>query len=164
MERVDWDTLFMSMVYVIAAKSKDQLTHIGAVVVGPNNEVRSVGYNSFPRNIDDDNEERQKRPEKYFWFAHAEANAIVNAALVGIPLKGSRLYTNGVPCSSCALYIINSGIEEVIVDKYWNERNSELWNEHAKRSITMFKEANVKLRYWEGDLLEIKRFRYGKFI
>jgi len=164
MVNLDWDTLFMSMVYLVASKSKDKNTHVGAVIVGPDNEVRSVGYNSFPRHINDNLDGRQERPEKYYWFAHAEANAIANAALVGIPVKNCKLYTNGTPCSNCALYIINSGIKEVIVDKYWDDRNPDLWKEHAERSLVMFKEAGILIRYWEGSLLELKRFRDGKFI
>jgi len=164
MKNVDWDSFFMSMVYLVASRSKDAKTHVGAVIVGQNNEVRSVGYNSFPRKINDNVPERQERPEKYYWFAHAEANAIANAALVGTPIKNCKLYTNGVPCSSCALIVINSGISEIIVDKYWDDLNSELWREQAERSLVMFDEAGVKVRYWIGDLLNIQRFRNGKFI
>lgn len=109
----------MTLVYLVSTKSKDKTTHYGAVVVGPDNEVRSVGYNSFPRDINDDVLSRQERPEKYFWIEHAERNAINNAALVGIPLKGCKLYTNGIPCAECARSIIQSGIKEVIVDIRW---------------------------------------------
>ena len=65
---VNWDEYFMSMAYFIAVKSKDNSTHIGAVVVGPNHEVKSTGYNGFVRGLKDDIALRQERPEKYFWF------------------------------------------------------------------------------------------------
>lgn len=68
MELVSWDDYFMTMVYLVAMKSKDESTHIGAVIVGPDNEIRSTGYNSFPRKMNDGLEERQKRPQKYFFF------------------------------------------------------------------------------------------------
>lgn len=161
-EKITWDELFMTMVYLVAMKSKDKNTHIGAVVVGPDNEVRFVGYNSFPRGIDDCVEERQKDPEKYFWFAHAEANAIYNAARVGVSLKGCKMYTNGTPCSGCAAGIINSGIKEVIVDKSWDDDNPEKWKEEAERSSIMFREAGVKIRYYDGKILSVHKFRRGK--
>jgi len=164
MKLIDWDSLFMNMVYLVAMRSKDESTHIGAVIVGPDNEVRTVGYNSFPRHINDNVPERQKRPEKYFWFSHAESNAVANAAMVGIPLKGCRMYTNGIPCNDCAWEVINSGLVEVIVDKKWDNNNYGQWLEHAKRSKVMFEEAGVKLRFWEGDLVTIHRFRNGEIL
>ncbi len=69
---MNWDKYFMSLVYLVALKSKDKRTKIGAVIIGPDNEIRSTGYNSFPRGIDDNVPERQIPDEKYFWFAHAE--------------------------------------------------------------------------------------------
>lgn len=162
MEKVNWDDLFMTMVYLIAMKSKDQNTHVGAMIVGPDNEIRSVGYNSFPRRINDDVPERQERPEKYFWFSHAERNALYNAAMVGIPVKGCRLYTNGVPCNDCAWGVINAGLSEVIVDKKWDDNNYAQWKEHADRSRIMFLEAGIRLRFWGGELLNVHRFRSGE--
>ena len=120
---------------LVAMKSKDKNTHIGAVIIGPDNELRSTGYNGFVRGLNDDVEERQESPEKYYWMEHAEKNAIFNAARVGIPLKGCRMYTNGVPCMECARGIVQSGIEEVIVDEAWDRTNSEKWAENAKRSL-----------------------------
>jgi len=69
-------------------RSKDKSTHVGAVVVDDLNIVRSMGYNSFVRGINDDVPERQERPEKYFWFEHAERNAIYNSQL---SLRGCRM-------------------------------------------------------------------------
>ena len=159
---MDWDTLFMNMAYLVAMKSKDRGTHVGAIIVGPDNEVRSVGYNSFPRGINDDILERQERPEKYHWFAHAERNAIANAARVGIPLKGCILYTNGIPCNDCAFAIINAGITEVVVDKLWDNNNSTKWADHAGRTKIMFEEASIILRRWEGELINIERLKGGQ--
>ena len=47
---------------------------------------------------------------------HAERNAIVNAARMGMPeLKGCSIYMScGVPCTPCLIEIINAGIEEII--------------------------------------------------
>jgi dCMP deaminase len=164
MTKINWDDLFMTEAYLAAMKSKDQNTHVGAVIVGPDNEVRSTGYNSFVRGLNDDVPDRQIPPEKYFWFEHGERNAIYNAGRVGIPLKGCRMYTNGIPCADCARGIIQSGIIEVIVDKSWDEDNSEKWAENARRSLIMFAESGVNIRYWEGRLLKIEKFRRGKIL
>ncbi|MCK5624854.1 CMP deaminase [Candidatus Pacearchaeota archaeon] len=158
----NWDDYFMSMVYLVASKSKDERTHIGAIIVGENKEVVSLGYNSFPRGLNDNISKRQEKPEKDYWFEHAERNAIYNATLIGTSLNGCKMYTNGIPCMDCARGIVQSGILEVIVDKKWNESNTGDDLEHSKRTIQMFKETGVKLRYWKGKLLKIEKFRGKK--
>ncbi|NCN51860.1 AAA family ATPase [archaeon] len=163
-KKVSWDDYFMSIAYLVAAKSKDESTHIGAVIVGKNNEIKSTGYNSFVRGLKDDVAERQEKPEKYFWFEHGERNAIYNATLAGLSLSGCKIYTNGVPCMDCARGIIQAGITEIIVDKKWDDKNPEMWREQAKRSIEMFEEVGVKLRYWDGEILPIQKYRRGEFI
>ena len=159
-----WDDYFMTMVYLVAAKSKDKRTHVGAVVVGPKNEVRSMGYNSFPRGLNDNVPERQEKPEKYFFFAHAEDNAINNAAFIGVSLRDCRMYTNGVPCSNCARGIINTGITKVIVDYSWDKENLKKWVEECKRSLQMFKECGVGIKYWRGSYTEPVKYQHKKVI
>ena len=44
---MNWSEYFYEMANLVAKKSKDQSTQIGAVIVGPDNEIRSTGYNSF---------------------------------------------------------------------------------------------------------------------
>lgn len=164
MEVVDWDSYFISLAYLVASRSKDRNTHIGSVVVGPNKEIRSTGYNSFSRGINDNLEERQEKPEKYFWFAHSEFNAVILASFIGVSLKDCTIYTNGIPCCNCAMAIINSGIREVVVDKEWNDNNYGRWLEESKRTCQMFEEAGVKLRFWEGSLIQIYKYRNGEVI
>lgn len=165
--RIEWDDFFMTMVYLVAAKSKDPDTHIGAVVIGPDKEIRTTGYNGLPRWTRDDVPERMKRPEKYLWFEHAERNAIYNATLMGVSLKNCKMYTNGVPCANCARGVIQSGIKEVIVDVVWDglhKADGDVWSEEAKRSMQMFKEAGVKVRFWNGMPVQIVRYRRGQKI
>lgn len=160
-----WDRYFMSMVYLVASMSKDKSTHIGAVIVDIDNAIRSTGYNSFPRGINDDVEERYNRPEKYYWFAHGERNAIYNAARMGITLKNCRLYTQAIPCSDCAIGIIQSGITEVIVHGEWSTYLDDKWKEHALRTENMFKEGGVFLRRYNGNIInELNGFADGKII
>lgn len=161
-KRPSWDDYFMTMVYLVAMRSSDESTHIGAVIVGPDNEIRSVGYNGFPRGLQDDVPERQQRPEKYFWFEHGERNAIFNATLMGVSLKGCKMYTNGIPCMDCARAIVQAGIKEIIVDENWDKENLEKWKEHAKRSMKMFAEVGVRVRFYSGKFCQIYKFRQGK--
>ena len=57
-----WTDYFLNIAESVKLKSKDQRTQIGAVIVGEDKEIVSTGFNSFPRGINDDVEERQQRP------------------------------------------------------------------------------------------------------
>ena len=138
-----WDRYFMAMAEHAATLSKDESTKLGCVIVGPDNEVRSTGYNSFPRGINDSMPERQQRPLKYKFFEHAERNAIYNAARVGIPLKGCRLYCAWPPCADCARAVIQAGIIEVVVREHAPE---DRWLEDMQAADMMLMEAGVAVR------------------
>ncbi len=142
-----WCQYFLDMLPLISSKSKDESTKVACIIVGPDNEIRSTGYNSFPRGINDNLPERQQRPAKYLFMEHAERNAIYNAARVGVSLKGCTIYIDFIPCADCARAIIQSGIKEIIIssidydkkEKYWNER----WKEQMEASKQMLSEAGV---------------------
>ena len=145
---MNWDEYFYEMANLVATKSKDISTQIGAVIVGPDNEIRSTGYNSFPAGLDDDVDERQERPEKYYWIEHAERNALYNAAKIGVSTKDCTMYLNcGIPCCDCARGIINSGIKKIYICETDITKSSH-WLEHSKRSNIMFEESGIEvLRY-----------------
>jgi dCMP deaminase len=89
------------------------------VIVDSRQSVLSLGWNGFPRRINDNIESRHTRPNKYLWTEHAERNAIYNAASTGNILLGATLYVNGIPCADCARAIIQSGITKIImIDKF----------------------------------------------
>ena len=146
---MNWTEYFLNLAEQIKLKSKDQSTQIGAVIVGIDNEVLSTGYNSFPRGLDDNRPERQERPQKYFWMVHAEINAIVNAARIGIPIKNSIIYlTCGLPCADCAKAIINAGIKKIVCKNDKTDVKGDLWIEHRKVSIEMLTECNIEIEYY----------------
>ena len=150
---MNYDQYFMNMAYLVAMKSKDQRTWIGAVIVGVDNEIISTGFNSFPRGINDHDETRQEKPEKYFWFEHGERNAVYNAARIGVSTKGCKMYTQGIPCAECARACIQAGIIEIIVDKKVNMNS--IWKDSQTRSAKMLQEAGVTVR--EIEFEPIKR-------
>jgi dCMP deaminase len=146
---MNWTEYFLEIAEVVKLKSKDQSTQIGAVVVGEGRNVLSTGYNSFPRGLDDSLQERQERPEKYFWMEHAERNAIYNAALEGVSLKNSTIYlTSGLPCMDCARGIVNSGIKVVWCKRVCTTKNKEKWEESQKKSLQLLNECGVEVCYY----------------
>jgi dCMP deaminase len=146
---MNWTEYFLNIAEQVKLKSKDESTQIGAVIVGIDNEVLSTGYNSFPRGMDDSKQERQERPEKYFWFEHAERNAIYNAARVGTALKNSTIYlTSGVPCMDCSRGIVNSGIKVIWCKRTCTTKNKEKWEESQLKSIQLLNECGVQVMFY----------------
>ena len=152
-----WDEFFYKMAEVVKLKSKDRSTQCGSVIVGTSNNVLSVGFNGFPRGVNDNVEERHGRPTKYLYTEHGERNAIYNAARHGIKLEGSRIYLSGggLPCADCGRAIIQAGIAEVIVMNQPFEGKGSLWEESMKASETMFSEAGVKVTYMNKDFTRV---------
>ena len=145
---MDWDEYFIRIADQVKLKSKDVFTQIGAVIVGKDKEIVSTGYNSFPRGISDNEFERQERPEKYFWFEHAERNAIYNAARIGVATKGCTIYiSSALPCADCTRGIINAGIVKVVC-KRAPATDQKKWKESFERSKIMLIEAGVDVAYY----------------
>ena len=146
-----WVEYFRNLTHQVKLKSKDKNTQIGAVIVGKDKEIVSTGYNSFPRGIDDGDFERQERPEKYYWFEHAERNAIYNAARIGVSTKGCTMYLScGIPCADCARGIINAGITRIFVERIDSTKGPQ-WQESQERSWRMFEEAGVRVQFYDTE-------------
>src|ERR1051326_2158045 len=142
-----WDEYYLNICKVVAERSKDINTQIGCVIVGPNHEIRSTGYNSFPRGIRDDVPERMERPTKYLWIEHAERNAICNAARAGTATEGCTIYVEIMPCMDCARAIVQAGITEVVVSATrMSQYSSDYYNQHFGMVEVLFGEAKVRVR------------------
>jgi len=147
--RESWDEYFMGLANKVRERSKDRSTKVGAVIVGPDREIRTTGYNGFPRGVRDDVDKRHERPDKYHWTRHAEENAIANAARVGTPTKGCTIYvTTRPPCAGCAGLIDNAGIIEVVVEtmECSKRKDGDSWELQWKIAQEIFSEAGIKLR------------------
>jgi dCMP deaminase len=146
-----WDAYYLAICRVVAARSKDPDTQLGCIIAGPAHEIRSTGYNSFPRGIADTLPERRVRPEKYLWIEHAERNAIYNAARAGTALENCTLYVELMPCMDCARAIVQAGIREVVIDaERMKVYQSMQYNRHFELAEVLLKEAGVSLRYAEA--------------
>lgn len=142
----------MELALHIAAWSKDRSTKVGAVIVGPDNDVRATGYNGFPRGIDDDIGNRHDRPHKYRWTEHAERNAIYNAARGGVALAGCRMYLPWFPCMDCARAIVQSGLSELVALE--PDVTHATWGEDFRYALELLGEAGVTVRWFEEEGLK----------
>ena len=139
-----WDLRFLELARHISDWSKDPSTKVGCVVVGPDREIRSTGFNGFPRGIMDDDNRLNNRQKKYPMICHAEENAIMHAARIGISLKGNTAYVTWPPCSRCTRSLIQAGINEVV---YPSEVEiPERWEEDFSIAMEMMEEAGISVR------------------
>ena len=110
-----WDIRFLKLATHISEWSKDPSTKVGCVVVGPDREIRSTGFNGFPRGIQDSDDRLTNRDLKYPLICHAEENAIMHAARIGLALKGCTAYVTWPPCTRCARSLIQAGVSEIVI-------------------------------------------------
>ena len=149
-----WDNHFLQLAFDNARISKDPSTRVGAVIVGPDREIRSTGFNGFPRGIADTPERLNDRDLKLRLVVHAEMNAILNAARVGIPLKGCTLYLaatddtgsvwGGCPCTRCTVEIIQAGIAGMVSRP--PKAVPSRWHEDIAFARKLVDEAGIKYR------------------
>jgi dCMP deaminase len=116
---ISWDEYFMGVARLSSLRSKDPNSQVGACIVGPDNKIRSMGYNGFPLGCSDDEfpwaREGDTMDTKYAYVCHSELNAILNYR--GGSLEGCKIYVTLFPCNECAKAIIQSGIKTVVYDE-----------------------------------------------
>lgn len=147
MSQRNWDKRWFDLVTLVSTWSKDRSTGCGAAIIDDRNVVVSLGWNGFPRGINDDVEVRHERPTKYGWTEHAERNAIYNAAANGHKTVGCTMYLTLFPCADCARAIIQSGIAGiVVVEPDWDDPR---WASHFNLADTMLGEGGLWIRWYK---------------
>jgi dCMP deaminase len=140
--RPSWDKYFLDIADMVATRSKDPRTKVGAVLVR-DRRIIGTGYNGFPSGVQDWHESRWEPPEKYVWVAHAERNAIDMCARDGVATKGATLYVTLPPCNECAKSIIQCGISTVVVG---NPAPAH-WQNGVSIAESMLREAVVSIQF-----------------
>ncbi|MFY9402363.1 MAG: cytidine/deoxycytidylate deaminase family protein [Candidatus Omnitrophota bacterium] len=142
--RPSWDEYFIEMARLVAKRSTCLRRKVGAVLV-KDKRILATGYNGAPRGLKhciDIGCMRQKlkvpsgERHELCRALHAEQNALIQASLHGISLKGSSLYATNQPCVICAKMLINAGIEEVIIAEGYPD----------KLAMDFLKEAKIRVR------------------
>ena len=155
-----WDDRFLGLCNEIARWSTCLSRQIGAVIVR-NRTIVSTGFNGPPRGIPHCGveriltdhslpfirpDQRHSCPRQVLNFksgeglhlctaSHAEENAIVNAAQIGVSTNGTTMYMNcGIPCRECLKKIINAGIRELVcvnINDWYDEQSKFLIGESS---------------------------------
>ena len=133
-ERPSWDEYFMEIADVVSKRSNCASRKVGAVIT-VDNQIIATGYNVAPKGLHHceyaggclrklNNIESGTRQE-ICRAVHAEQNAIIQAAVRGVSIKGGTLYTNTYPCSICTRMIINAEIKKIVYDSDYSDKLSK---------------------------------------
>ena len=140
-----WDEYFMGMAQYVGTRSKDPSTKVGAVIVGPDNRVRSTGYNGFPSGVVESSDRTMTRDSRLLYSEHAERNAMYSAAKAGVPTDKCTIYVCGLsPCADCGRAIIQCGIRRVVV----SDNTMPLrWGDSMIACGKMFEDAGITVAH-----------------
>ena len=136
-----WDHRFMEMTHLVSSWSScfNECRAIGAVVV-KDKRVMTTGYNGAPQGIRTCKERGECLRRKLnipsgtrteiCYAIHAEQNAVIQAAKLGVSIDGGTCYCTHQPCSVCAKILVNAGIKRIVYEQgYPDDFSLEILNE-----------------------------------
>ena len=141
-----WDYRFLELAKLVSTWSKDPSTQTGAVIIGPDLGVISVGFNGFPAGMPDDPALYANREEKYSRIIHCEINALLHAGRP-LPISASLYTVPFMSCDRCVVQMLQAGIKRFVAPVATGER-AERWAEAFNRTRKYIAEC-------DGELLEV---------
>jgi len=144
--RPSWTDYFLGLAIVISQRSHDTQTQHGCVITDSNHRILGVGYNGFPRGLDD-SKLPNTRPDKYPWMIHAERNALSNCVVR--PDNGIA-YVTGQCCNDCIMALWQEGITTVFMSK---KHGTHLFDQEAQKRFDLFTTmSNIKIVHIEPNV------------
>jgi dCMP deaminase len=143
-KRPTWDEYFLEMAQLVSKRSTCLRRSVGAVLVR-DKRILATGYNGAPSGLKHCVEIGCLRLKlnipsgqrhELCRALHAEQNALIQASLHGISVKGATLYATTQPCMICAKMLINAGIKEIVITHGYPD----------KMAMDLLKQAKIKIR------------------
>jgi dCMP deaminase len=146
MPRPSWTDYFLGLAKVVSQRSHDVHTQHGCIITDQNNRILGVGYNGFPRGLNDE-KLPTNRPDKYIWMIHSEINALNNCVVR--PDNGIA-YVTGQCCNNCIMSLWQEGIKTVYMI---DDHGTHLFDDKAKKTFDTFVEmSGIKIFKIDPDL------------
>lgn len=144
--RPTWHNYFLGLAKVASQRSHDIHTQHGCVITDSHNRILGVGYNGFPRGLDD-TQLPTNRPDKYQWMIHAERNALANCVVR--PDNGIA-YVTGQCCNDCIMALWQEGVNTVYMT---DTHGTVLFDTQAKSLFDNFiRMSGMKIFYIQPNL------------
>lgn len=131
--RPNWTDYFLGLAKVVSLRSHDIHTQHGCIITDQQNRILGVGYNGFPKGMDD-SKLPTSRPDKYHWMIHAERNALANCVIR--PDNGIA-YVTGQCCNDCIMSLWQEGVTKVVMG---DAHGTTLFDENAQKRFNLFVE------------------------
>lgn len=148
--RPNWNNYFLGLAKVVSQRSHDIHTKHGCVITDRQHRILGVGYNGFPKGMDDKSLPTA-RPDKYHWMIHAERNALANCIIR--PDNGVA-YVTGQSCNDCIMSLWQEGVTTVIMTE---DHGTKLFDEEAKKRFDIFvSQTGIEILRMKPDLSWIK--------
>ena len=116
------DSVMMQTAQAWSTRSTCSRLHVGAVAARYG-RVLVTGYNGAVSGAAHCDHTTTSAIGPCSVSVHAEANVVAFAARRGIPLYDSTMYCTHAPCLDCAKLLINAGVETVIFQEFYRNRN-----------------------------------------
>lgn len=151
-DRPSWDTYFMQIAHLVKTRATCPRRQVGAVIVR-DRQILSTGYNGAPSGLPHCPHEGNlhdwplgcMKAGHCIRALHAEQNALLQAAKLGVACEGASIYVTCQPCNNCAKMVINAGISRVIYEGDYPD----------DFSLELFRDSKMEvLRYIPGQPLE----------
>ena len=146
-DRPSWDDYFFQIADSVSKRATCDRGKSGCVIV-KERQILVTGFVGSPAGFAhcDDVGHQMKRlthedghiTEHCMRTIHAEQNAICQAAKQGISIEDATIYVRMTPCRTCAMLIINCGINRVVCERKYHA---------GEESERIFKEAGVVLEF-----------------
>ena len=106
----------MQIARTVSTRATCPRASVGCVLVREH-RILTTGYNGAPRGVSHCTDAGCMVVNDHCQRAtHAEANAIVQAALHGVGLEGATAYCTHQPCVNCSKLLISAGVKQIVYD------------------------------------------------
>ena len=129
--RPSWTNYFLGLAKVASLRSHDIHTQHGCVITDHNNRILGMGYNGYPKKLNDDLLPKN-RPDKYPWMIHAERNALSNCI---VRPENGIAYVTGQSCNDCIMALWQEGVTKVVMS---DTHGTHLFDENAQKIFDTF--------------------------
>ena len=150
-QRPSWDEYFMEIARAVAKRATCDRGRSGCVIAR-NKQILVTGYVGSPMDLPHCDEvghqmkttthEDGHQTQHCVRTTHAEQNAIVQAAKVGVPIENATVYVKMTPCSTCAKMIINAGIKRIVCEKRYHA---------GEESENMFRQVGIEVHFFDQN-------------